>query len=332
MKPLVIAFGLYLLAGLSLAAEAEEIFSCSTADGGFIQTENLSHCVYSLLEIQTVDSYPKLLAAAPSMQEIKFNLIPIFSAADKLARQRLIQANLIAAAQLWGQFLENSANIELIIRMVDNPRHMMQASSKTSMLSHKRAATRYFHQGASSEFLTQTDPNGWQYDAEILIDKSSLSSGNIWLDPQPFKRRHVFDVNQYDAVSMFAHELGHVLCHNGFYNIEKQHSRLPNGDLSRFDDEIKFIDGRPFFTGALSISVYGSYVPLTKKRGVYSHLMAFNPSGEIAIMAEGAIKAGKRYVIRHIDLAMMHDCGLILKPEILKILQQSTNPMAIAKP
>ncbi|WII73402.1 hypothetical protein QJS83_05905 [Bdellovibrio sp. 22V] len=85
-----------------------------------------------------------------------------------------------------------------------------------------------------------------------------------WIDPQPETRTLPVPVGKVDLVTVFAHELGHGLGFNGF--LERSTGAVPaHNGISVFDSLMyeTNLSGSPVFTGAKTLTAYGSKLPVT---------------------------------------------------------------------
>ncbi len=247
----------------------------------------------------------------------KFRVISQFSENILGFDMELISNAIQTAANEWGRYLKKSADIEIRVVIVDDKDHMMQAFSKNSVYSHTFRNKKYYHKGVNSEFLTGVDPNGKIHDAEILIDRHSLTSKLLWFEADGGGKHISVPKGKFDAISMLTHELGHILCFGGHLNINTKLSNDVYGGLSTYDSNVVFIGDKPYFSGESAVKLHGSMLPLNTKNNVYSHLSIYDRKSGIPIMSEAAIKRGKRYHITNLDLAVLEDCRVELSHKII---------------
>ena len=295
---------------LSEHIAATEYLQCKDKTGAMMITDNKFNC----------SSNPKQIglhreSRTTENQAKNLKIISTYDHTPKGFDSNKFSELLQMAANSWGVFIDSSAKLEILITFVDNSSHMMQMNSITSVFSHKKYGTRYFHQGITGELISGIDPNGSEPDALLRIDRSAISNMNLWLESNLQDRSGNIPINQIDTLSILMHELGHALCFNGFIDMKSQRSALQNHDLSTYDALVTFIDKKPFLHGPLSSLKYGNAIPLNQIDGTYSHLAIYNPETS-PIMSEESIKWGKKYFITNIDLAILNDCGIKLKPEI----------------
>ena len=145
----------------------------------------------------------------------------------------------------------------------------------------------------------------------IITLNTSYVSDELWFDPDPATRTTPVPSNRTDAVSVFLHELGHVMAFNGWR--DNLTGALPGNYGSPFDAWTAF-DGDFVFEGPLASTAYGSTVPLTY--GNAKHVGNNPPrpgSNLIPDLMNGLIfYRGTRYDITPMVLNISQDCGVTL--------------------
>lgn len=243
-----------------------------------------------------------------------------------------LQENLYTAFDHWIQFIDGGASVEVKLILADDLTSYMAARSRVSVPIYQSANTQYLLVGVAAEILQQRDPNGAQHDAEIYLNRQRLSAGQIWFDPEPSLRTQPVPAGKVDGLSLFIHELGHVFCYSGRFDLASINQGMPPNRLSTFDNFVRMKNNKPFFIGNLSKALFGSAVPLNTKKSVYSHFDVPLDSPNIPVMAEQSIRRQTRYSLTNLDVAVLHDCGLTLKPDFLKYLRAGPPPYELAKP
>lgn len=219
-------------------------------------------------------------------------------------------ANSVKAAWAeWSKHIHGAGSMEIHIQFVEHNGGRLSASSPAAVRVASVGKYTYFNQGAAEELTSGHDPNGEAPD--ILIRGDLPAFARLWFDQNPTRRYGRVDSNKIDATSVFAHEIGHALCFNGFLDLKTQRSTR-NNQLSMFDKWVVFDGAKPRYIGPSLVAVYGSSIPLFQEAGFYMH---FDMEGSSArpIMAEQSIKLGERYFVTEIDLAVIKDCGIPLK-------------------
>jgi hypothetical protein len=118
-------------------------------------------------------------------------------------------------------------------------------------------------------------------------------------------------LNLIDAVSVFAHELGHAFGFNGWW--DEPNGRLPQGYGSTWDRNTAYDGAGHYFIGAEARALYGGPVPITWGNNWH----VGNGTGLGAdllddLMNGVAFHRGTRYDVSPLDLAMLDDMGVTL--------------------
>jgi len=227
------------------------------------------------------------------------NLFPAYHAS--------IVSNVLAAGARWSQFLVGDATIDLQIGFSGIP--TAEGSSVTTGFVRNNGTFNVFEQGAAAEVRTGMDPNGPSPDGVITIGKNYLVN-NLAFDPHPAVRSDPIPAGRTDAVSIFIHEIGHILAINGFR--DGFNGSLPGDYESTFDEQTTFDGSNFFFNGPRATALYGKPVPLTF--GNYVHLGNADPrpgSDLIPDLMNGVqFNTDTRYDISLLDLDIFCDVGV----------------------
>ena len=219
-----------------------------------------------------------------------------------------IESNVLAAGARWSQFLVGDATIDLQIGFSGIP--TAEGSSVTTGFVRTIGTLNVFEQGAAAEVRTGIDPNGAVPDGLITIGTDYLVN-NLAFDPHPAVRSDPIPTGKVDAVSLFLHEIGHVLAINGFRS--GFDGSLPPGDFeSTFDVYTTFDGTNLFFNGPKATALYGQPVPLTF--GNYPHLgnAAPRPGSDLIpdLMNGVQLDRDTRYDISLLDFDIFCDVGV----------------------
>lgn len=218
-----------------------------------------------------------------------------------------ITSNVLAAGARWSQFLLGDATIDLLIGFSQIP--SATGNSLTSGFVRNNGTFNVFEQGAAAEVRTGVDPNGASPDGLITIGTSYLAN-ELAFDPHPTVRGDPIPAGKTDAVSVFLHEIGHILAINGFRN--ELNGSLPADFESTFDEQTIFDGTNFFFIGPRATAQYGKPVPLTF--GNYRHLGNASPgpgSDLVPDLMNGvALFRDTRYDISTLDINILCDVGL----------------------
>ena len=219
-----------------------------------------------------------------------------------------IESNVLAAGARWSQFLVGDATIDLQIGFSGIP--TAEGSSVTTGFVRTIGTLNVFEQGAAAEVRTGIDPNGAVPDGLITIGTDYLVN-NLAFDTHPAVRSDPIPTGKVDAVSLFLHEIGHVLAINGFRS--GFDGSLPPGDFeSTFDVYTTFDGTNLFFNGPKATALYGQPVPLTF--GNYPHLgnAAPRPGSDLIpdLMNGVQLDRDTRYDISLLDFDIFCDVGV----------------------
>ena len=221
-----------------------------------------------------------------------------------------LSSNIVAALDLWTQHLAGGAAIEVEVVLTDKVA-FAQGHSVTSGFVRHEGAVAVFEQGLAYEIRTGTDPNGVTADLRILLNPM-YAKHELWFDPQPAQRWAEVPWKRTDAVSLFAHELGHALAFNGWWNPP---GSPPLHYGSPWDINTWYDGTLLYFTGAQAMSLYGGPVPVTAGNNLHVGNAAgagFDLLGDL--MNGVAFYRGTRYEVSALDLAMLSDMGVALAP------------------
>lgn len=243
---------------------------------------------------------------------------------EKPCFESLIVSNTVAALDLWTRHLAGGAAIEVEIE-VGYGVERAAGSSLTSGFVRHEAGVDVYEQGVAYEIRTGRDPNAAKADLRILLNRDyvicpekpekpekPICGPELWLDPEPAQRRDTVPAHRTDAVSFFAHELGHALAYNGWWH-QPAGQVLSHGspwDLLTEDDGTAL-----YFVGAAATALYGDRVPVTF--GNNFHIgNAIGPGSDLVgdLMNGVAFSRGLRYDVSPLNRAMLADMGLPMAP------------------
>lgn len=225
--------------------------------------------------------------------------------------EEAISSNLFAAMDLWTRHLAGGAAIELEVEFSDSVQRAAGYSLASGFVR-RDGATDVYEQGLAYEIRTGIDPSGPAPDVRIQIANDYLVN-ELWFDPAPALRLAAVPVGRTDAVSLLAHELGHALAFNGWWDLAQ--GVQPAGYGSSWDMNTWFDGSALFFTGPSAMSLHGGPVPVTQGNNWH----VGNATGAGAdllddLMNGVSFSRGTRYDVSALDLAMLSDMGLVLAP------------------
>lgn len=200
--------------------------------------------------------------------------------------QTAISKSFHLAWDMWEMYFTRHAPIEIEIKFdTGNPGFLALAQSFLQTTGETFNGKPVFQNFIARELITGIDPNGAEADGEVRIGanpsqfvfRSSLS------EPVPFAK--------YDAVSVFAHEIGHLL---GFGSGQED-----GGDPSSYDRFVSF----GAFAGPKAVAANGG-VAVALARGDLSHL-----ADNTDLMAP-ALTNGQSRAVEPLHIAILQDMGL----------------------
>jgi hypothetical protein len=222
-----------------------------------------------------------------------------------------IVANTVAAMDLWTRHLAGGAAIEIEIELVGTIERAAGFSLTSEFVRSERGVYVY-EQGVAHEIRTGSDPNGAAPDLRILLNHD-YAADELWFDPEPAQRWTPVPTERTDAVSLFAHELGHALAFNGWWDQPQGRPPLNYGSTW---DLLTFFDGSAlYFIGAAAMALYGDRVPVTVGNNFHVG-NATGPGSDLVgdLMNGVKFSRGTRYDVSALDLAMLTDMGLPMAP------------------
>jgi hypothetical protein len=238
--------------------------------------------------------------------------------ADVKPLEPVIKANLIAAADAWAAFVDSKpCRIRITFRL--DPNAASGRGSGKSVVSARLGKETHegklvSEQGWASFMRTGKDPNGDEPDLEVVFEPRYFKT--IWWDPRPDLRTERVPPGKLDGMSVVMHELGHAIAFNGWINPKT--GGLPGNFISTYDRHVRFDGTDFFFTGPEAVKLWGGPVPLAKTNNNYHHVCD-TPTGKAAILKPDLMNGvvmeyGKRYYISLLDVAILYDCNIPLRP------------------
>lgn len=258
-----------------------------------------------------VASAAALGAASPAQASWNYRIDILGGNGKSRSFDEAIVNNVSAALDLWTKHLAGGAALEVEI-VLDDTVTRASGHSLTNEWLRNEGSFAVYEQGVASEIRTHIDPNADQADLRIQINSSYLVN-ELWFDPQPALRGAPVPAERTDAVSLLAHELGHALAFNGWWNLALGIG--PFGYASTWDANTVFDGTTLYFTGMSATATYGAWVPLTD--GNNWHVgNAYGAGWDLQddLMNGVALKRGTRYDVSPLDLAMLSDMGIALAP------------------
>lgn len=201
-----------------------------------------------------------------------------------------ISQSMHVAWDLWEMYFTRHAPIEIEISMMAGPAGRLATANVESIASNEIDPGRLVLQAnIAYEITTGRDPNGTMPDGEIILgtDLSQFAFRAALNDPVAF--------DKYDAISVFAHEIGHLLGFNG-------RNGFSSNQINSFE---RYVSGfsNPVFTGPAALASNGGS-PVLLKPGDLSHF------ADPADLMAATIIAGQVKPVSLLHIAILQDTGL----------------------
>lgn len=221
----------------------------------------------------------------------------------------LIRSSIQAAGRFWDYYIGGfCVDLDVIVRFSDD---IARATGRSLASSFVRNDGVYdvYEQGAAAEIRTGIDPNGAEYDIELILNPDYLVR-ELWFEDGPMLAAAPVPVEKTDAVSVFMHELGHAFAFNGW--MDGFSGVMPDRYRSVYDELVDFQDGNFYFSGSQAVKTYGAPVPLSY--GSITHLGNLLPapgSDLVSDLMNGIVfYRGFRYAISALNVAILSDVGI----------------------
>jgi hypothetical protein len=220
-----------------------------------------------------------------------------------------LASNIGSALGLWTRHLAGGAALEIEVVLTDTTLRAAGHSISSGFVRNE-GPLQVYEQGVAYEIRTGIDPNGPAADLRILVNQDYLLQ-ELWIDPRPARRSAPVPADRTDAVSLFAHEIGHAIAFNGWWLEPEGRGPLDYGSPW---DLLSYGDGASsYFRGARAMSLYGGPVPLTV--GSPWHVGNAQGAGSDLLddlMNGVAFERGTRYDVSALNLHMLADMGVTL--------------------
>jgi hypothetical protein len=168
----------------------------------------------------------------------------------------LLEQNIQAAANLWGNILVNSANFSVQLNILPSSKMsttnaLAEATANDFMYLNSVNGQNVFVSSTQLSMMSGTNKNdGKSSDLVINVNATDLLNNSIWINPNPNNGTLSNpSSNQFDFMSIAAHELGHALGINGYRNWDGTIDPTVNGPLSLFDMHITNKGTQYYFSG-----------------------------------------------------------------------------------
>jgi len=146
---------------------------------------------------------------------------------------------LLAAASEWGSYFDSNATIEIELSFDRVANVLMYAGAYTSVYQYTSDGLMVYDWCTSQEIQTGFDVNSSSPDATVTVNPDFFDQ--FYFDPDPGSGAANVPFSQYDAYSVFLHELGHAFVFNGWLEQDGAGASLPMFD----EDGNPIPPGRP---------------------------------------------------------------------------------------
>jgi hypothetical protein len=245
--------------------------------------------------------------------------------------ERQIEANILAAARMWAEPVDaKPCTIDILFRTDPAANRGSGRSFTTAPLDdEKHGDKRVMEQSWAAEMRTGRDPNGDKSDVELVLEPGYMRT--LWWDPRPDLRTARIPANKLDAMTVLLHELGHAIAFNGW--IDPRTGGNDRDVASTYDRWVTYDGADFFFNGPAAKKLWGGPVPLARTNNNYHHVCD-KPRGPQATLKDDLMNGvtfgnGRRYQIGPMDLAILADCGIPLKP---RKVSGAARPAALLAP
>jgi hypothetical protein len=258
-----------------------------------------------------------LIGARPAVGQVEYTVTTDLPD-DYQQIDPIIKANLESAARAWSDFVDaKPCRIEITLhldRAASSGRGSGRSAVSARLGDEKHAGLLVSEQGWASMMRTGKDPNGEKPDIEVIFEPDYFKT--LWWDPRPDLRKERVPNNKLDAYSVILHEFGHALAFNGWMNPKT--GEILDLFVSSYDRHVTYDGKNFFFTGPQAVKLWGAPVPLARSNNNYHHVCE-TPTGRDALLKSDLMNGivmqyGQRYDITLLDLAILHDCRIPLKP------------------
>ncbi len=157
-----------------------------------------------------------------------------------------------AGIQDWTQNLRLSGprTLDVSVRFDGPPGTRGSGRSLTTSFVRQEGGFNIYEQAAAAYLRTGVGSR----EVEFVFEPGYLES-QLWFDPDPFARTTPVPDNRIDSVTFFAHEFGHALVFNGWYDTTT--ATLPGDYISTYDYYCRFSGGQWFFHGPQTTNSWG---------------------------------------------------------------------------
>jgi hypothetical protein len=227
-----------------------------------------------------------------------------------------IRNHLLVAAQMWAQrFNTTNCTVAIVFRLQKWPaRGFGRSLYNIPFQGEKHDGKFVTEEGLPHKLRTgeaRRDPGP---DVEMAFDPDYFKT--LWFDPDPITRKVPVPGDKLDALSIFLHELGHAMGFNGF--MDPSTGAFPGQFMSTYDRWVTRNGADDFFNGPTAVKLYGRPIPLAHRNNDYHHLgdtvPDIDPRLKHDLMTGWFMEYGRRYNISTLDVAVLGDCGLPVKP------------------
>jgi hypothetical protein len=295
--------------GVSLSGNHLFIEHGGNAVGTFDITGNLSGASFGIV---SAGGNETLTGIAPQMEF--FNSTIALSDPNNYggAKDAGLVADLQQAIDDWAHYAYGvgtlAVELSIVSSFAGDPNALSTGGPATNSYSEIVNGETIYQPSSLYELTTGKHAPG--YTNDIVINIPSTALGEIYINPTPSSSGSV-PANEYDAVTIFRHELTHGL---GFIGFRNPTTGVLPSYATLFDHYSTITStGADYFIGPHAEAVYGGPVPLTTlQNGEQYYHLANQASDSLAqdLMNGIGLYPGTIHTISAVDIAILQDVGL----------------------
>jgi hypothetical protein len=257
--------------------------------------------------------------ASVSEAQVQLQIVHEPFPAEFTGLESTVSSNILTAAEKWIQHIgatncTTNCTIEIAFRIQKSPTQASGRSLHNVPFNNETYNGKVvMEEGMAYKLRTGKAPDGQGLDVEIVIDPDYFRT--LWWDPDPQMRTSPVPGDKLDALSVILRELGHALAFNGFINPVT--GNVGGAYISTYDRWVASNGFDFFFGGPAAMRQYGKAIPLATKSSNYHHVGDNVPNVDAVLkndlMNGIGLQHGQRYSVSPLDIAILADCGLLVK-------------------
>ncbi len=161
----------------------------------------------------------------------------------------LLEQNIQAAANLWGNVFTNSAHFTVTLNLVNTTNYLASSGPSDLLYAGKSAGNNLWLSSTQLSLFTNVNSNdGANNDIELNVATNYIQDGTVRLNTSPFTSgTSVLAANQLDFISIAQHELGHAFGLFGWRDVTT--GTLPSDAMSLYDQHVVVRNNGIYFVG-----------------------------------------------------------------------------------